>query len=259
MSLPQIFSFDNHAVRTIEKDGDVWFVAADVTDVLGYKNGRDAIAKHCKGVADVAIHDGSQNRTMSILPERDLYRLIMKSKLPAAEKFENWVVSEVLPAIRKTGTYTPPATPELQLAHAMLLAGRMIEEQKVLLDQRDKFIATIQPKANIADRISISEGLFGFRQVAKMLQINENKFKSWLVQNGWIYYLGKRMTVKHHILKQGFAETKIKLIQIDNGDEKAVVDMYITSKGVHFLASQLCPYEMNESVDAFSPCHTQGC
>lgn len=142
-----------------------------------------------------------------------------------------------------------PATPEMQIANAIMLAGRMIEEQKSQIEQRDKVIAMTVPKAAIADRISISDGLFGFRQVAKMLRLNENKFKAWLVQNDWIYYLGKRMTVKAYWLQKGFAETKIKLIQMDNGDEKAVVDMYITSKGVHYLASKLCPHDLNESTD----------
>jgi prophage antirepressor-like protein len=90
----------------VEHAGDWWFVAKDVCKVLGYTNSRDAIAKHCKAVDDVAIRDaiGREQKT-TIIPERDLYRLIMRSKLPAAEKFENWVVSEVLPSVRKHGVY----------------------------------------------------------------------------------------------------------------------------------------------------------
>src|SRR5690606_5621216 len=77
-----------------DENGEPWFVAKDVAELLGYKNTRDAISKHCKATSDVAIHDGSQNRIMAIIPERDVYRLIMKSKLSAAEKFEEWVVGE---------------------------------------------------------------------------------------------------------------------------------------------------------------------
>lgn len=247
MSLPQIFNFDNHAVRTIEKDGDIWFVAADVTDVLGYKNGRDAIAKHCKGVAFYDTPTTSGIQAMSILPERDLYRLVMKSKLPAAEKFENWVVSEVLPTIRKTGTYTPAETPEIQLANAMLLAGRMIDEQKALLAQRDKMIAITAPKAAIVDRIEASEGLYGFRQVAKIISVNENKLRAWLIHNDWIYYLGGKITAKSAILRKGLADTRVKTIKIDGHDDKTIVDMYFTPKGLTHLTGIFCQLDLQEA------------
>ena len=140
------------------------------------------------------------------------------------------------PSIRKTGSYTPPATPEMQIANAILLAGRMIEEQKFQIEQRDKLIAIAAPKAAIAARIMVSDGLFGFRQVAKKLELNERKFKQWLISNNWVYTLGGRMTVKSDILKKGFAETKDTLIQVAGEQEKLVVDMYFTSKGVHKLA-----------------------
>ena len=96
-NVPQVFNFGDNAVRTIEKGGEPWFVAKDVADVLGYANGRDAISKHCKASDTVAIYDGtSGNPNVTIIPERDVYRLVMRSKLPTAEKFEEWVVAEVL-------------------------------------------------------------------------------------------------------------------------------------------------------------------
>lgn len=134
-------------------------------------------------------------------------------------------------------TDTSSLTPQLQLAHAMLLAGNMIEEQKSQIEQRDKFISVIQPKADIADRINTSDGLFGFRQVAKTLSLNENKLRAWLIQNDWIYYLGGRMTAKAPILRKGYADTKVKLIQVDGHDDKTIVDMFFTSKGLVQLTS----------------------
>ena len=239
MNMPQIFNFDNHSVRTIQKDDEVWFVAKDVCDVLGYSNSRKAVSDHCKSAVSggVTIRDAiGREQEATIIPERDLYRLVMRSKLPSAEKFEEWIVADVIPSIRKTGSYTPPATPEMQIANAILLAGRMIEEQKFQIEQRDKLIAIAAPKAAIADRIMVSDGLFGFRQVAKKLELNERKFKQWLISNNWVYTLGGRMTVKSDILKKGFAETKDTLIQVAGEQEKLVVDMYFTSKGVHKLA-----------------------
>lgn len=103
---PVPFAFGDHLVRVIRSDdGEPWFVAKDVAEVLGYSNHRDAISKHCKakGVAFCDTPGGQQE--ISIIPERDVYRLIFRSRLPAAEQFEEWVVGEVLPSIRKTGGY----------------------------------------------------------------------------------------------------------------------------------------------------------
>lgn len=237
MNMPQIFNFDNHSVRTIQKDDEIWFVAKDVAEILGYTNPQKAVRDHCKSVVSVGVNESfTLDPQTSIIPERDLYRMVMRSKLPSAEKFEEWIVADVIPSIRKTGSYTPPATPEMQIANAILLAGRMIEEQKFQIEQRDKLIAIAAPKAAIADRIMVSDGLFGFRQVAKKLELNERKFKQWLISNNWVYTLGGRMTVKSDILKKGFAETKDTLIQVAGEQEKLVVDMYFTSKGVHKLA-----------------------
>lgn len=94
-------------VRTIIKDEEIWFVGKDVAEALGYSNTRDALVKHVdiEDKADVAIHDGRQNRSMIIINESGLYSLILSSKLPSAKKFKHWVTNEVLPSIRKTGSY----------------------------------------------------------------------------------------------------------------------------------------------------------
>lgn len=108
----QVFKYqeENHHFndfRTVEIDGEVWFVAADVTKLLGYSNSRDAIARHCKlkGVVkhDIPSANGLQKTTL--INESNVYRLIVKSQLPSAEKFEEWLFEEVLPSIRKTGGY----------------------------------------------------------------------------------------------------------------------------------------------------------
>lgn len=102
-------------IRTIEIDGKPYFVGTDVAKALGYNNPRDAVSRHCKGVVKRDTPTSSGIQSMSYINEGDLYRLIMKSKLPSAEKFESWVMDEVLPAIRKTGSYQKPMTLEEQL------------------------------------------------------------------------------------------------------------------------------------------------
>lgn len=98
------FDFDGAAVRVItDKLGDPWFVANDIAVALGYAKPENAVGRHCKAATTTPKRGGG---FMTIIPERDLYRLVMKSKLPAAERFEEWVVGEVLPSIRKTGAFT---------------------------------------------------------------------------------------------------------------------------------------------------------
>jgi len=101
------FDFDGAAIRVItDKLGDPWFVARDVADALGYSKPENAVARHCKAATTTPKQGGG---FMTVIPERDLYRLVMRSKLPAAEQFEEWVVGQVLPSIRKTGQYAVSA------------------------------------------------------------------------------------------------------------------------------------------------------
>jgi len=105
------FSFHGLLVRVIDDGtGEPWFIAKDVADALGYANTSKAINAHCKAVNTCHTEMGGQVRAVQIIPERDLYRLVMKSKLPAAEQFEEWVVGQVLPSIRKTGAFSTQPT-----------------------------------------------------------------------------------------------------------------------------------------------------
>lgn len=105
----QIFNNEEFGeVRMTEINGKPYFVATDVATALGYTNPRKAVNDHCKGVTKRDTPTSSGVQSMSYINEGDLYRLIMKSKLPSAEKFERWVMDEVLPSIRKTGSYNKP-------------------------------------------------------------------------------------------------------------------------------------------------------
>ncbi|ALR04344.2 hypothetical protein XFPR_07030 [Xylella fastidiosa] len=100
------FQFESHAVRTVVDDhGEVWFVGKDVADVLGYTNHNKALGDHCRGVTKCYPIPDSLGRLQEtrIISEPDMLRLIVSSKLPAAERFERWVFEEVLPTLRKTG------------------------------------------------------------------------------------------------------------------------------------------------------------
>lgn len=116
-------------IRTIEIDGKPYFVGADVAKSLGYSNPRKAILDHCKGVTKRDTPTSSGVQSMSYINEGDLYRLIMKSKLPSAEKFESWVMDEVLPTIRKTGSYQKPLTTVEQIQ--VIATGFLDHEERL--------------------------------------------------------------------------------------------------------------------------------
>lgn len=140
----QLFKFESAEVRVVTIDGEPWFVARDVALVLGYANAADAVSRHCKGVAfhDTLTEGGAQK--VRLIPERDLYRLVMKSHLPAAERFEEWVVGEVLPSIRKTGSYQQRPMSHLEIVAANAMA---------LVDQERRLAATEQVVADLTHQL----------------------------------------------------------------------------------------------------------
>ena len=116
-------------IRTVEINGKPYFVGTDVAKALGYNNPRDAVSRHCKGVVKRDTPTSSGIQSMSYINEGDLYRLIMKSKLPSAEKFESWVMDEVLPTIRKTGSYQKPLTTVEQIQ--VIATGFLDHEERL--------------------------------------------------------------------------------------------------------------------------------
>ena len=93
------------SVRTIEENGVILFCAKDIAIRLGYCNTRDAIQRHCKGIMKRDALTSGGDQSLGFIPEPDVYRLIIRSKLPAAQRFERWVVEDILPTIRKKGIY----------------------------------------------------------------------------------------------------------------------------------------------------------
>lgn len=105
----QIFNNEKFGeIRTITKDDKTYFAGSDVAKALGYAIPHKAVQTHCKGVLKWNIPTNSGNQDVLFITEGDVYRLIMKSKLPSAEEFEQWVMDKVLPSIRKTGSYNKP-------------------------------------------------------------------------------------------------------------------------------------------------------
>jgi len=139
------FGFRGIDIRVITDDqGEPWFVAKDVADLLEYSNPHEAVRTHCKGVREILIPSSGGEQMTKVMPERDVYRLIMRSKMPAAEAFEEWVVGDVLPTIRKTGSYSKSLSP----------AEQLLANAQLLVDMERRQVQTEQVVAGIESRVA---------------------------------------------------------------------------------------------------------
>lgn len=234
MNTPQIFNFEQNEVRTILVNDEPYFVGKDVAEVLGYSNTQKAILNHVdeedKGVTKWDTLGGKQNIT--VINESGLYSLILKSKLPNAKKFKRWVTSEVLPTIRKTGSYSN--VPQ-SFAQALRLAADL-EEKNQLLEQQ---IAEYEPKISYLDMILSSTDTVATSQIAAdygMSAIALNKLLNKLgvqhkVSGQWILYR------KH--MNQGYTKSHTSEIPKADGGVKVVMNTKWTQKGRVFIYNLL--------------------
>lgn len=233
MSTPQIFNFEKNEVRTFLVNDEPYFVGKDVASVLGYSNTPKAIRDH------VDEEDKTQNESFTVngtalmlINESGLYSLILKSKLPNARKFKRWVTSEVLPTIRKTGSYTN--VPQ-SFAQALRLAADL-EEKNQLLEQQ---ISEYEPKISYLDMILSSTDTVATSQIAAdygMSAIALNKLLNELgvqhkVSGQWILYR------KH--MNQGYTKSHTSEIPKADGGVKVVMNTKWTQKGRVFIYNLL--------------------
>lgn len=179
--------FDAGRVRVVLIGGEPHFVGKDVCDRLGYADPNNTMKKHCYGVPIWHPIVDSMGRTQSarVLGEADVLRLIVGSKLPAAVQFERLVFDEILPSVRRTGSYgvqsdsidlqDPAILQNLVLVHTAQ-SLQLMKQVKVMAPQ----VATLHP-------IAKQDGEFRLRNCAKMLSIQPKAFNAWLLTIGWLY------------------------------------------------------------------------
>ena len=192
MSNIQIFNYQSNEVRTVEMGGEPWFVLKDVCNILGVVNDRNVAARldeDEKGVCQMDTLGGMQNVT--VVSESGLYHVILRSDKPEAAPFRRWVTNDVLPAIRKTGSYNAP-----QLTRSQLLATALIAAHEEL-EKKDKRIAELTPKGVFADAVSASSQSILVGEMAKLLsqngiQMGQNRLFSWMRENGYLIKDRKR-------------------------------------------------------------------
>lgn len=166
--IAKVFSSEKFGnVRVAVVDGETWFVGKDICDALDIRNSRDAMARIDNDEkSSVVLNDGSQGRNMGVVNEYGVYSLIMTSRKPEAREFKRWITHEVLPSIRKTGSYGKPALPQTYQEALRELADKcdVIEQQKLEL-------TAAKPKVQFYDQVRESEHTLSMNDAAKLLGI----------------------------------------------------------------------------------------
>lgn len=176
-------------VRTILDGETLLFCGSDVARALGYARPGKAIIDHCKGVLkrDTLTSGGTQS--LSYITEGDVYRLIVHSKLPSAERFEHWLFDEVVPMIRKTGCYmTESLLDRIQKEPAVIieLAQTLLKETNRVKALECELI-TAKPKADYYDAFINPDDCTNIRTTAKELKIPERKFVQFLLKEKYLF------------------------------------------------------------------------
>lgn len=205
----QIFAFEGtNEIRTLLINDEPYFVANDIAKVLGYKNPSKATNDHCKKAIKAWGNDSlGRRQEFKVIPEPDMYRLIIKSNLPDAERFENWVMEEVLPTIRKHGMY---ATEDLLNNPDLLIqvATQLKEERtnRLIAEQR---VNELQPKADYYDKILANKSLMTISVIAKNYGMSANKMNRTLHKLGVQYKQGKTWLLYSKHQDKGWTHTEM--------------------------------------------------
>lgn len=232
-------------IRTVEINGEPWFIAKDITQSLGFGNPRQAISSHVdeedKGVTIMDTLGGPQE--MTIINESGMYSLILGSRIESAKRFKHWITSEVIPSIRKTGSYNLPQTyadalrelaNKAEEAERLALVNRKLEEQNIRM----------RPKEIFADAVATSKTSILVGELAKLItqngvQIGQNRMFKWLRENGYLISNGAscNMPMQRYV-EQGLFEIKESSIQNADGSVRITRTTKVTGKGQQYFINK---------------------
>ncbi|AUO78244.1 TPA: phage antirepressor KilAC domain-containing protein [Clostridioides difficile] len=226
----RIISFNNELfgeIRTIRIENEPYFVATDIAKALGYKDTTNAIKQHCRWVVKHHIpHPQSKTKTLevNIIPEGDMYRLIINSELPSAEKFERWVFDEVLPSIREHGAYMTNEAlekaindPDWTIKLLTELKKERATKEKLKVEQEKN-----KPKLELANAIESSSSSILIAQLSKILNqngvdIGQNRLFEWMRNNE---YLIRKKRADHNTPTQKSMDLKVLEVSESTGIDK---------------------------------------
>ncbi|MCA1183439.1 phage antirepressor [Bacillus licheniformis] len=245
--LQKVFNYQDQQVRTVVKDGEPWFVAKDVCDVLGITDARKSVNLLDEDERNsVPVTDSlGRNQETFIINEPGLYSLILRSRKPEAKQFKRWITHEVIPTIRKTGGYV--ANDDLFIQTYLPQADEQTKQLfKVTLHtmkEQSKQIETMKPKALFADAVEASESSVLVGELAKILkqngiEIGQNKLFKWLRENGYlIRKKGESFNLPtQRSMDMGLFEIKKSTVVSGNGSIKTTRTPKVTGKGqIYFV------------------------
>ena len=232
-------------VRTIKENNKVLFCGSDMAKALDYTNPRKAILDHCRCVTKRDIpHPQSKDKMMemSFIPESDVYRLIVQSKLPSADKFERWIFDDVLPTIRQTGGYV--ANEDLFINTYLLYADentkKLFKLNLQTISQLNNIIAKQKPLVDFAETVSSTKDIIDMNKMAKLLNdenipIGRNKLFEWLRTNK---ILMNNNTPYQKYIDGGYFKIKESIKETAYGT-KIFVTTYVTGKGQIYIIEKL--------------------
>ena len=197
-------------IRTVEIEGEPYFVGKDIAQALGYKDTADVLKtrvdeedKRLVKVGEIPTLETS-NFGAYIINESGMYSLVLGSRLPGAKKFKRWITSDVIPSIRKNGGYIANQenmTPEQIVANALVVAQNIIAN-------KDKQIEVMQPKADYFDALVERNLLTNFRETAKEFGIGQQEFINFLIGRRYIYRDQKKRLMPYSEKNKGLFEVK---------------------------------------------------
>lgn len=241
----QIFKNEQFGeVRTSDENGVTLFCAADVARGLGYKDTVNAVKQHCRGVVKRHLTDSlGRTQEASFIPEGDVYRLIVHSKLPSAERFERWVFDEVIPTIRRHGAYATETTIENIIADPesgiKLLQALKAEQER--RKEAEAIAEAQRPKALFADAVAASDNSILVGELAKILRQNgvetgQNRLFRWMRDNGYIMRYTNVPT--QYSMERGLMEVKERAINNPDGSVRITQTIKVTGKGIVYFVNK---------------------
>ena len=231
-------------VRFIEVEGKPYAVANDVAKALGYSNPSKATNDHCKNSSLVWGNDSlGRQQQFKIIPESDIYRLIFKSKLPQAEKFEKWVMEEVLPQIRQTGGYIPVKEEDDEktiLAKALLIVNKTLESKNQYINELECKMQEQEPYVEYAKSIEATNESISVGDFAKVLNkngfnIGRTRMYNWLRESNIL--MSNNKPYQKYMNREYFEV--IEYSYKTKEGEHLVFKTLITPKGQMYLAKKL--------------------
>ena len=233
-------------VRTLVENGEILFCGSDVAKALGYARPNEAIARQSRGTLKRRIPTNSGEQEMLFIPEPDLYRLIFSSKLPAAEKFTDWVVCEILPTIRKHGMYLTDETLEAAILNpdTIIKLALELKAERNMRQELERQAVDNAPKVQLAEAIVTSPDSILIGDLAKILcqngvNIGQHRLFEWLREHG---FLCRRKGESYNMptqksMEMGIMEVKETVVIHNGGLSKVMKTPKVTGLGQEYFVN----------------------